>query len=103
VLCTQKPPAPQDGTADLIASGSVTPGQKTGFGPRIRGIWPMHSLTAASLTAVHFLTMPQKPALLICISRHLADAAATFPSSRYRSMPIGLARTAFAIICHMHT
>jgi hypothetical protein len=103
VLCTQKPPAPQDGTADLIASGSVTPGQKTGLGPRIRGIWPMHSLSAASLAAIHFLTMPQKPALLICISRHLADAAATFPSSRYRSMPIGLARTAFAIICHMHT
>jgi hypothetical protein len=26
----------------------VTQGQKTGFSPRIRGIWPMHSLSAAA-------------------------------------------------------
>jgi hypothetical protein len=42
-----KPTVPRNGTADRIASGGVTQGQKTGFGPRIRGIWPMHSLSAA--------------------------------------------------------
>jgi hypothetical protein len=39
----------------------------------------MHSLSAAFLTAVHFSTMPQKPALLIRISHHFADAAASNP------------------------
>jgi hypothetical protein len=55
---------------------------------------PMYSLPAAFLAAVHLPTMPQKPALLICNSQRVADAAAMrlpiiLPERRSPGSPCG--------------
>jgi hypothetical protein len=47
-----------------MASGCVTQGQKTGISPRIRGIWPMHSLSAAAFGRPPFLDNATKPSVV---------------------------------------
>jgi hypothetical protein len=63
----------------------------------------MHSLSAAFLAAVHFSTMPQKPALLIRISHHFADAAASNTGNRPGQSHPSVRQYRFAITGHVHT